>query len=94
MQPKMLFVSRHFHTAGVCIDDMRIFESVLHIINQDIIEHTCFPVFPGNFQIIILYLGIEYAFGNIQFRGFLFHRKNQGSQFSLGNRANYVLEIE
>ena len=94
MQPKMLFVRSHFQTSGICINNTCFLKPFFQIIDKHIIQHTRFPVFLGNFQIIIGNFGIENSFRNIQFRRFLFHRKNQGSQFGLGNGTYHILKIE
>ena len=94
MQVEMLFISGHFQTSRISNYNASIIKVVGEIINDYIIKHTRFTVFPLYFQVITIYFIIENSFGNINFRRFLLHRNKQGSQLGLSLRTYDVLEIK
>ena len=85
MQSKkqILFVVGETQFPGVCQNNHCVVESFGEIVNHEIIEHSCVPIFFLYQQIVSAYLVVENTFGNIQFRRFLSDREKQGIHFDL-----------
>ena len=77
VQIKVLFVGRHFQSAGVRLDYLRILKSFLEIINQHIVQHTRLTVLMLYVKVVAVYLVIKHPFGNIHFGRLLLHGNQQ-----------------
>ena len=94
MQIQMLFISRHFQSSRIRLDNLRILKPLFEVINQHVVKHTRFTILMLYIKVIAINLVIENTFRYIQFRRFLLHGNQQCPQLSLRLRSYYILEIK
>ena len=94
VQQQVHLVMGGLQSARIRQDDVRLVHSVLQVVDDDIVEHTCVLVLLLYIQVDVLDAVIKYPFGNLQFWRFHLHRGQQLQEVLLRFWRNLVLKVE
>ena len=94
VQQQVHLVAGGFQSGRISQDDVSPVHPVLHIVDDDIVQHACLLVFVSHIQVDVLDAVIEHTLWNVQFGRFHLHGSQHLEQFQLGFRHNLVLKVE
>ena len=90
----MHLVAAGFQLGRVCQDDVRTVHSVLHVVDDHIVEHARVLVLVPYIQVDVLDAVVEDSLGNVQLGRFHLHGGEHLQEVQLGVGNNPVLEVE
>ena len=78
MKVEVLFVLGHLHASLGRPNDVGVFKSVGEVVDEQVLHDSCFAVLLLDVDVVSVYVAVEHAFGDVQFRRGLLHGNEQG----------------